>query len=71
MYLHPPCVRASRNDQDWQGYEGIGRPIAEIAALAGFREMPSFTRMFKRRYGATPGDVREAAGPGAVPRFES
>jgi AraC-like DNA-binding protein len=51
--------------------DGIGRPISEIAALAGFREMPNFTRMFKRRYGTTPGDVREVAGPGAAPSFES
>jgi AraC-like DNA-binding protein len=41
--------------------EGLGLPISEIAALSGFREMPSFTRMFKRRYGATPRDAREAS----------
>jgi AraC-like DNA-binding protein len=41
--------------------EGIGSLIAEIAGLSGFREMPSFTRMFKRRYGITPRDAREAA----------
>jgi hypothetical protein len=29
------------------------------AALSGFREMPTFTRMFKRRYGITPRDARE------------
>jgi AraC-like DNA-binding protein len=40
---------------------GIGRPIAEVAAGAGFRDLPSFTRMFRRRYGLTPGDAREAA----------
>jgi AraC-like DNA-binding protein len=38
--------------------EGIGFLVSEIAALSGFREMPSFTRMFKRRYGMTPRDVR-------------
>lgn len=38
---------------------GIGLLIAEIAALSGFREMPTFTRMFKRRYGMTPGDARQ------------
>ncbi len=43
--------------------EGIGFLIAEIAALSGFRDMPSFTRMFKRRYGMTPGDAREASRP--------
>lgn len=41
--------------------QAIGLLISEIAALSGFREMPSFTRMFKRRYGMTPGDAREAA----------
>jgi AraC-like DNA-binding protein len=41
--------------------EGIGLLILEIAERAGFRDMPSFTRMFKRRYGMTPGDAREAS----------
>ena len=39
--------------------QGIGLLISEIAALSGFREMPNFTRMFKRRYGMTPSDARE------------
>lgn len=38
--------------------DGIGLLISEIAALSGFREMPTFTRMFKRRYGMTPSDAR-------------
>jgi len=42
--------------------EGIGLLISEIAALSGFREMPNFTRMFKRRYGMTPSDARNADG---------
>jgi AraC-like DNA-binding protein len=50
--------------------EGIGRLISEIAALSGFREMPSFTRMFRRRYGTTPREAREAARPGTVASFE-
>lgn len=41
--------------------DGIGRPIAEVAASSGFRDGPSFTRMFRRRYGLTPGEAREAA----------
>ena len=43
--------------------EGIGFLVSEIAALSGFREMPSFTRMFKRRYGMTPGDARHVPRP--------
>lgn len=38
--------------------EGIGLLVSDIAALSGFREMPSFTRMFRRRYGMTPSDAR-------------
>jgi AraC-like DNA-binding protein len=40
---------------------GIGFLISEVAALSGFREVPTFTRMFKRRYGMTPRDAREAS----------
>ena len=42
--------------------EGIGLLVSDIATLSGFREMPTFTRMFKRRYGLTPSDVRIADG---------
>jgi AraC-like DNA-binding protein len=41
--------------------EGIGLLISEVAALSGFRDMPTFTRMFKRRHGMTPRDAREAS----------
>jgi AraC-like DNA-binding protein len=37
---------------------GIGLKIFEIAALSGFRELPTFTRMFRRRFGMTPGEAR-------------
>lgn len=40
--------------------EGIGLLVSDIATLSGFREMPTFTRMFKRRYGLTPSDARES-----------
>jgi AraC-like DNA-binding protein len=43
--------------------EGIGLLVSEIATLSGFREMPTFTRMFKRRYGLTPSDARECDQP--------
>ncbi|SEP06606.1 transcriptional regulator, AraC family [Rhodospirillales bacterium URHD0017] len=42
--------------------EGIGLLVSDIAALSGFREMPTFTRMFKRRYGMTPSVARTADG---------
>ena len=39
--------------------EGVGLLISDIALLSGFREMPTFTRMFKRRYTITPREARE------------
>lgn len=44
--------------------DGIGFLISEIAALSGFHDMPTFTRMFKRRYGMAPRDAREASKSG-------
>ncbi|MGE0578862.1 MAG: helix-turn-helix transcriptional regulator [Reyranella sp.] len=60
-------ARLQRAHRMLSSSEGIGLPIFEIAALSGFREMPSFTRLFRRRYGTTPREAREAAGPTAVP----
>jgi AraC-like DNA-binding protein len=37
------------------------RSIASIAFDAGFSDLSSFNRMFRRRYGATPTEVRRAA----------
>jgi AraC-like DNA-binding protein len=37
------------------------RKIAEIAAEAGFTDLSYFNRAFRRRYGATPSAIREAA----------
>jgi AraC-like DNA-binding protein len=37
------------------------RKIADIAAEAGFVDLSYFNRTFRRRYGATPSDMREAA----------
>jgi AraC-like DNA-binding protein len=37
------------------------RKIADISAEAGFTDLSYFNRTFRRRHGATPSDVREAA----------
>lgn len=41
--------------------EGIAVPVGDVAMLSGFTDLPTFSRMFKRRYGMTPSDAREAA----------
>jgi len=38
--------------------EGVGLLVLDIALLSGFRDMPTFARMFKRRYGMTPCEAR-------------
>jgi AraC-like DNA-binding protein len=42
-----------------------GRTIGAIAFEAGFANLSTFNRLFRRRYGATPSDVRAAACRGA------
>lgn len=37
-----------------------GTAIVEIAFRCGFLDQPNFNRMFKRRFGAPPGDLRRA-----------
>ncbi len=37
------------------------RKIADIAAEAGFADLSYFNRAFRRKYGATPSDIRRAA----------
>jgi AraC-like DNA-binding protein len=46
-------------DPNWRG-----RKIADIAAEAGFTDLSYFNRAFRRRYGATPSDIRAAAEDG-------
>jgi AraC-like DNA-binding protein len=41
--------------------ESAGMLVADIAMLCGFREVPTFTRMFRRRYGMSPSEAREAS----------
>jgi AraC-like DNA-binding protein len=38
----------------------VGRSITSIAFDAGFSELFSFNRMFRRRYNTTPTEVRAA-----------
>ena len=38
----------------------VAVPISDVAMLSGFIDMPTFTRMFKRRYGKTPREARAA-----------
>jgi AraC-like DNA-binding protein len=40
-------------DPGWQQ-----RKISDIAAVAGFTDLSHFNRSFRRRYGATPSDIR-------------
>jgi AraC-like DNA-binding protein len=44
------------------------RGISAIAYDAGFGDVSYFNRTFRRRYGATPSDVREAAQGPTSPR---
>lgn len=44
------------------------RKIADIAIEAGFADLSYFNRAFRRRYGATPSDIRDAATAGASAR---
>jgi AraC-like DNA-binding protein len=39
--------------------DSIAVPIGDIAMLNGFTDLPTFGRMFKRRYGMTPGEARQ------------
>jgi AraC-like DNA-binding protein len=38
--------------------ESIAMTIGDVALLCGFTDIPTFTRMFKRRYGMTPREAR-------------
>jgi AraC-like DNA-binding protein len=39
----------------------VERPISAIALACGFGDLSYFNRVFRRHYGATPSDIREAA----------
>ena len=56
------AIWAARIERAWRlltSPESAELRISDVAMLCGFRELPTFTRMFKRRYGATPRDTRE------------
>ena len=62
------AIWSTRIERAWRlltSIEGAGMMISEIAIDCGFREVPTFTRMFRRRYGMTPREARAAAG-GAI-----
>jgi AraC-like DNA-binding protein len=42
--------------------QSVQRPVSTIAYDAGFGDLSYFNRCFRRLYGATPKDIREAAG---------
>lgn len=57
-------VWRSRLDAAWQllrSPDGIARTVADVATLSGFADVPTFNRMFRRRYGMTPTEARSAA----------
>ncbi|MGX1099516.1 AraC family transcriptional activator of tynA and feaB [Amorphus sp. MBR-141] len=47
--------------------EQAGDYISDIAFRCGFIDMPTFNRMFKRRFGRTPGEMRHQSGAPAEP----
>lgn len=54
--------RIERARRMLESAEGSGLLIADIAFRCGFREVPTFTRMFRRRFGMTPSEARELRG---------
>jgi AraC-like DNA-binding protein len=43
------------------------RKIADISFEVGFKDLSYFNRTFRRKYGATPSDMRLAAGGAREP----
>lgn len=57
------AIWSTRIERAWRlltSAEGAGMMISQIAIDCGFREVPTFTRMFRRRYGMTPSEARGA-----------
>jgi AraC family transcriptional regulator len=57
-------LRGLRLDAAARELSHTGKPLAEVAAGAGFYDQSHFTRAFKVRFRMTPGAFREAARPG-------
>lgn len=51
-------ARLERALRTLRSAESVGMTIGEVAMLCGFTDIPTFTRMFKRRYGKTPREAR-------------
>lgn len=54
----------ARLDSAWRllrSSDGIMRPVGDVALLCGFIDVPTFNRMFRRRFGMTPTEARVAA----------
>jgi len=57
-------IWAMRLDYAWRMLTSgnhLGLLVSEVAFRSGFVDQPTFNRMFKRRYGLTPGEARERA----------
>jgi AraC-like DNA-binding protein len=53
--------RLARVEQILRDPRHAQRRIADIAFEVGFRDLSYFNRVFRRKYGATPTDIRHAA----------
>lgn len=52
----------ARIERTWRmltSVEGYGLSVSDVAMECGFREMPTFGRMFRRHYGMTPTEARK------------
>ena len=52
----------ARIERTWRmltSVEGYGLSVSDVAMKCGFREMPTFGRMFRRHYGMTPTEARK------------
>lgn len=63
--LTPHAYQVNRRIQFGQDELRRGRPIVDVALLAGFADQAHFRRAFKRHLAATPG---QCVGPGAEAR---
>jgi AraC-like DNA-binding protein len=55
-------LRGLRLDAAARVLSGTGKPLAEVAADAGFYDQSHFTRAFKARFGMTPAAAARGVG---------